>query len=183
MIVPLWLFHHIMWWGYSWQQGSGGLTRPFFDEVCECGVLWTVDSIHVANDAILWLGHIKEWRYLDISENAAVSILNVDECAVLGGFFIQSVSKRAVQLWKSIQIYTEDIHNVSNCHNVAKHCKFDARGTVVSNTATASAPALEKFASTSTPVSQVGGLVGGADSMATSFPGSYSPGFFLMGIP
>jgi hypothetical protein len=26
----------------------------------------------------------------------------------------------------------------SNSHNVAKHCKFDARGTVVTNTATAS---------------------------------------------
>jgi hypothetical protein len=36
---------------------------------------------------------------------------------------IQGVSKRALQLWKSIQIYTEDIH-VSNCHNVAKHTEF-----------------------------------------------------------
>jgi hypothetical protein len=30
-----------------------------------------------------------------------------------------------------------------NCHNVAKHTEFDARGTVVPNTATASAPAIE----------------------------------------
>jgi hypothetical protein len=30
-----------------------------------------------------------------------------------------------------------------NCHNVAKHYKFDARGTVVPNTATPSAPAVE----------------------------------------
>jgi hypothetical protein len=30
-----------------------------------------------------------------------------------------------------------------NCDNVAKHCKFDARDTVVPNTATASAPAVE----------------------------------------
>jgi hypothetical protein len=51
--------------------------------------------------------------------------------------------KRALQLWKSIQIYTEDIHNVLNCHNVAKHCKLDACGNVVLNTATASAPAVE----------------------------------------
>jgi hypothetical protein len=55
--------------------------------------------------------------------------------------FVQGVSKRALQLWKSIQIYTEDIHNVSNCHNVAKHSKFDECGTVVPNTA--SAPAVE----------------------------------------
>jgi hypothetical protein len=40
-------------------------------------------------------------------------------------------------------MYTEDIHNILNCHNVAKRCKFDARGTVVSNTATASALAVE----------------------------------------
>jgi hypothetical protein len=26
--------------------------------------------------------------------------------------------------------FTEDIHSVSNCHNVAKHCKFDARNSV-----------------------------------------------------
>jgi hypothetical protein len=37
---------------------------------------------------------------------------------------------------------------------------------------------LEKCASISTPVSQVGG----ADSMATLFPGSYTPRFFVMGI-
>jgi hypothetical protein len=30
-----------------------------------------------------------------------------------------------------------------NCHNVAKHCKFDARGTAVHNTATASTCAVE----------------------------------------
>jgi hypothetical protein len=30
-----------------------------------------------------------------------------------------------------------------NCQYVAKHCKFDARGTLVPNTSTASAPAVE----------------------------------------
>jgi hypothetical protein len=35
------------------------------------------------------------------------------------------------------------IRNILNCQNVAKHCKFEARGTVVPNTATASAPAVE----------------------------------------
>jgi hypothetical protein len=40
-------------------------------------------------------------------------------------------------------ISTEDIHNVLNWHNAAKHCKFIARGTVVPITATASAPAVE----------------------------------------
>jgi hypothetical protein len=32
-----------------------------------------------------------------------------------------SVSKRALQLLKLIEIYTEDIQNVLNCQNVAKH--------------------------------------------------------------
>jgi hypothetical protein len=40
------------------------------------------------------------------------------------------VFQRALLLWNSIQIYTEDIRNVFNCHNVAKHCKFDARNSV-----------------------------------------------------
>jgi hypothetical protein len=37
---------------------------------------------------------------------------------------IQNVSKRALQLSKRIEIYTEDIHNVLNCQNVAKHTEF-----------------------------------------------------------
>jgi hypothetical protein len=37
---------------------------------------------------------------------------------------IQGVSKRALQIWKRIEIYTEDIHNVMNCQNVAKHTEF-----------------------------------------------------------
>ena len=37
---------------------------------------------------------------------------------------IQGISKRALQLWKRIEIYTEDIHNVLNCQNVAKHTEF-----------------------------------------------------------
>jgi hypothetical protein len=56
---------------------------------------------------------------------------------------IQGVKKRELQLLKSIQKYTEDIHNVLNSQNVAKHCKFDARGTVVPVAATARAPAVE----------------------------------------
>jgi hypothetical protein len=43
---------------------------------------------------------------------------------------ILGVSKRALQLWKSIQMYTEDIHNVLNCQNVVNHCKFDSRNSV-----------------------------------------------------
>jgi hypothetical protein len=57
--------------------------------------------------------------------------------------FIQGVSKRALQLWKSIQIYTKDIHNILNCHNVAKHYNFDPYSTAVPNTATGNAPAVE----------------------------------------
>jgi hypothetical protein len=45
--------------------------------------------------------------------------------------------------FKSIQIYTGNIHNISDYHIVVKHYKFDEHGTVVSNTATASAPAVE----------------------------------------
>jgi len=41
-----------------------------------------------------------------------------------GIHLIQGVSKRALQLWKLIEIYTEDIHNVLNCQNVAKHTEF-----------------------------------------------------------
>jgi hypothetical protein len=37
---------------------------------------------------------------------------------------IQGVSKRALQIWKLIEIYTEDIHKVFNCQNVAKHTEF-----------------------------------------------------------
>ena len=37
---------------------------------------------------------------------------------------IQGVSKRALQLWKLIEIYTEDIRKVLNCQNVAKHTEF-----------------------------------------------------------
>ena len=37
---------------------------------------------------------------------------------------IQGVSKRALQLWKLIEIYAEDIHKVLNCQNVAKHTEF-----------------------------------------------------------
>jgi hypothetical protein len=37
---------------------------------------------------------------------------------------MQGVSKRALQILKRIEIYTEDIHNVLNCQNVAKHTEF-----------------------------------------------------------
>jgi hypothetical protein len=37
---------------------------------------------------------------------------------------VHGVSKRALQLWKLIEIYTEDIQNVLNCQNVAKHTEF-----------------------------------------------------------
>jgi len=37
---------------------------------------------------------------------------------------VQGVSKRALQLWKLIEIYTEDIHKVLNRQNIAKHTEF-----------------------------------------------------------
>jgi hypothetical protein len=32
--------------------------------------------------------------------------------------------KRAVQLWKFISIYSEDMYSVLNCHNVGKHIEL-----------------------------------------------------------
>jgi hypothetical protein len=40
---------------------------------------------------------------------------------------VQGVSKRALQILKLIEIYTEDIHNILNCQNVAKHTEFHLR--------------------------------------------------------
>jgi hypothetical protein len=37
---------------------------------------------------------------------------------------MQGVSKRALQLLKLIYIYSEDMYNVLNCHNVTKHTEF-----------------------------------------------------------
>jgi hypothetical protein len=38
--------------------------------------------------------------------------------------FIQGVSKKSFTTLKAYKIYTEDIHNVLNCQNVAKHTEF-----------------------------------------------------------
>jgi hypothetical protein len=37
---------------------------------------------------------------------------------------IEDVSKRDLQLWKLILIYSEDMYSVLNCFNVAKHAEF-----------------------------------------------------------
>jgi hypothetical protein len=37
---------------------------------------------------------------------------------------VQGVSKRAWKLWKLIQIFSEDVYSVINCHDVAKHTEF-----------------------------------------------------------
>jgi hypothetical protein len=37
---------------------------------------------------------------------------------------IQVVSKRALQLWNLIYIYSEDMYSVLSCSNVAKHTEF-----------------------------------------------------------
>jgi hypothetical protein len=37
---------------------------------------------------------------------------------------IQSVSKRALQLWELIEIYSEDMYSGLNSHNVAKGSQF-----------------------------------------------------------
>jgi hypothetical protein len=40
------------------------------------------------------------------------------------------LQKELYNLETSIQIYIKDIRNILNCHNVAKHCKFDAHNSV-----------------------------------------------------
>jgi hypothetical protein len=52
-VVPVRLFHDIMWRRCSWQQGSGGLTRSFFYALYTFGVLWNLNSVYVVLDAIL----------------------------------------------------------------------------------------------------------------------------------
>jgi hypothetical protein len=37
---------------------------------------------------------------------------------------MQGVSEIALQLWKLIYIYSEDMDSVSNCHNVVKLIEF-----------------------------------------------------------
>jgi hypothetical protein len=70
----------------------------------------------------------------------SVSVTFACKCCATGCYnIIQGVTKIPLQLWKGIQICTEDIH----CHNVAKHCQFYARSTVVPNTPNASDPAVE----------------------------------------
>jgi len=63
---------------------------------------------------------------------------------------IQGVSKRALQLWKLIEIYTEDIQFFKNCEMTKKDAFTSSK--MVHPLIT-----LEKCASISTPVSQVGG--------------------------
>jgi hypothetical protein len=58
--------------------------------------------------------------------NMVMNLLNLQKA---GNFFdmlsiVHRVSKRSLQLRKSIQIYSENIHNVLKCQNVAKHIKF-----------------------------------------------------------
>jgi hypothetical protein len=41
--------------------------------------------------------------------------------------FNKSVSKTALQLWKLIRTYSEDMYSVWNCHSVAKHTEVYLR--------------------------------------------------------
>jgi hypothetical protein len=36
----------------------------------------------------------------------------------------KNVSKRALQLWNLVYIYSEDMYSVLNCHTVPKHIEF-----------------------------------------------------------
>jgi hypothetical protein len=80
----------------------------------------------------------KRYQCLELDSNLRSQCLSVFKDYEHAG-----VTKRDLQLWKSMQIYAEDIHKFLNCHTVAKHCKFNARCIVVSNIATASASTVE----------------------------------------
>jgi hypothetical protein len=46
-------------------------------------------------------------------------------CDIQGGLRkTQGVSERALQLWKSISIYSEDMYSVLKCYDIAKHTEF-----------------------------------------------------------
>ena len=61
-------------------------------------------------------------------EYRIIQVCRTEMCIVLHSYHRLLLStgclKRALQLWKLIEIYTEDIHNVLNCQNVAKHTEF-----------------------------------------------------------
>jgi len=74
------------------------------------------------------IGYVIIWAYtsiapqLDRRSESAIYSKDTESFAIHR--IIQGVSKRALQIWKRIEIYTEDIHNVLNCQNVAKHTEF-----------------------------------------------------------
>ena len=75
------------------------------------------------------LSYTKEREYwkskeLQTSDLSAYNVQTYYICYKQTYAKTQGVSKRALQLWKLIEIYTEDIHNVLNCQNVAKHTEF-----------------------------------------------------------
>jgi hypothetical protein len=46
---------------------------------------------------------------------------------------MQGISKRALQFWELIEIYSEDMYSVSMFHNVAKYTEFhrDSYGSMI----------------------------------------------------
>ena len=99
---------------------------------------WCVMDLGLPESFLLFRLYCKESLFivLCISYRPSLPFVTFLTCLVLGKLrerrhSVQGVSKRALQLWKLIEIYTEDIHNVLNCQNVAKHTEFylvDFRG-------------------------------------------------------
>jgi hypothetical protein len=58
-----------------------------------------------------------------ITQSSVVSLLSISYGKRI--LSVYGVSKIALQLWKLVYIYPEDMNSVFNCHNVAKHTKFD----------------------------------------------------------
>jgi len=66
------------------------------------------------------------WCFINLRWTRKKKYLSCFQFVFLTDFrtIIQGISKRALQLWRRIEIYTEDIHNVLNYQNVAKHIEF-----------------------------------------------------------
>ena len=120
-------------WSWSLDSDEAWPTvgSSYHEKKCDCG-------IHMKHGTYIYQKAISGWnsifmkflryvrhRVIKIKINSVPSFLSPSNCLThVNVIVIQGVSKRALQLWKLIEIYTEDIHKVLNCQNVAKHTEF-----------------------------------------------------------
>jgi len=106
---------------YRWHYITGTLGKPM-----------TPSAEILTEDILLWFVNYITLYWQDfqvLSVYGTIAIIRVCVCVCIYIYiyiyiYKQGVSKGALQLWKRIEIYTEDIHNVLNCQNVAKHTEF-----------------------------------------------------------